>query len=214
MRDPAVHWPPSSETRSLSATGTPSSGRSWSSARSGSVRDAASRASAASASESARSRSIVSQALSARLSRSAASRWAVVRSRDETSPRRRSAAISWPWSRVRSVIGPSALVEDGGDHDEVALALGRVRQNRLDGERWLDDIVAEDVLELDGLRGGRDVVGRQLGEDRVLVEDVVELPFQPRQLGVAQAESGEIGDVLDIGSAERGPCLGDNRTAR
>ena len=34
-------------------------------------------------------------------------------------------------------------------------------------------VIAQDVLEFDGLGGGGDVAGRNGGEDRVLVEDVV-----------------------------------------
>src|SRR6476646_2354943 len=186
MREPAVHWPPSTETRSLSATGIPRSGWSRSSACAWSERAAASRASAASASASARSRSIVSQALRAWLSRSAAARCASVSSREEVSPDRRSAAISWARRRVGSVMARSALCEDRRDDDEVAVACRRVSEDRRDRERWLHDVIAQDVLELDRLGGRRDVVGRQLGEDRVLVEDVVELGLEPRQLLVRQ----------------------------
>ena len=62
------------------------------------------RPSAASASARARSRSIDSQAFRARFPRSAASRDAVVASRELTSPARRRAASSWARSRVRPVI--------------------------------------------------------------------------------------------------------------
>ena len=139
------------------------------------------RQSAASASASARSRSIDSQALRPWLSRSAAARCASVSSRDEISPVAQEAGhlVGEEPGRIGHRgrrHGRSALVEDGRDDDEVAVARGRVGQDGLDRQRRADDVVAQDVLELDRLGGRRDVVGGQLGEDRVLVEDVVELP--------------------------------------
>ena len=74
-----------------------------------------------------------------------------------------------------------------------------MREDGLERQRRRDDVVAQDVLELDRLGGRRDVVGRQLGQDRVLVEDVVELALEARQLVLGQAEAGEVRDVLDIG---------------
>ena len=47
-------------------------------------------------------------------------------------------------------------------------------------------------------------VGVELGELLVLVEDVVELALEPRQLVLGQAESREVGDVLDVGAGQRG----------
>ena len=44
----------------------------------------------------------------------------------------------------------------------------------------------------------------QLGQDRVLVEDVVELRLEPGQLGVGQAQAGEVRDVLDLGAGQGG----------
>ena len=80
----------------------------------------------------------------------------------------------------------------------------RVREDRLDRQRWRHDVLAQDVLELDRLRRRRDVVGRELGEDRVLVEDVVELGLEARQLGVGQPEPGQVGDVLDVRAGQVG----------
>ena len=37
-----------------------------------------------------------------------------------------------------------------------------------------------------------------VGEDGVLVEDVVQLAFEARELVVGQPEAGEVGDVLDV----------------
>src|SRR6266403_1612642 len=100
-------------------------------------------------------------------------------SREVVSPDRRRAAISWARSLVRSVIGRSwglssrprsVAAEDRRDPDEVAFAIGGVGEHRLDRQRRPDDILAEDVLELDRLGGWRDVLGVELGEDRVLVE--------------------------------------------
>ena len=42
------------------------------------------------------------------------------------------------------------------------------------------------------------MLGVQLGQHRVLVEDVVELALEPRQLLLGQAEAGEVRDVLDV----------------
>ena len=81
-----------------------------------------------------------------------------------------------------------------------------VGEHRLDRQRRPDDVVAQDVLELDGLGGRRDVVRRELGQDRVLVEDVVELNLEPVELGVGQAEPGEVGDVLDVARGTGWPC--------
>ena len=82
------------------------------------------------------------------------------------------------------------------------------------GERRPDDVLAQDVLELDGLRRRRDVVGGQLGQDRVLIEDVVELALEQAQLRLGQAEPGEMGDVLDVRAGERGHAPDDSRRAR
>ena len=90
-------------------------------------------------------------------------------------------------------------------------ALARTASTGSDGR---DDVLAQDVLELDGLRGRRDVVGRQLGQDRVLVEDVVELGLEAGQLGVGQPEAGEVGDVLDIRAGQGGHAPDDSRRVR
>ena len=112
---------------------------------------------------------------------------------------------------MTSVIGRSALVEDRRHDDEVAVPRRGVGQDGLHRQRWGDHVLAQDVLELDGLRGRRDVVGRQLRQDRVLVEDVVELGLEPGQLGVGQTEPGEVGDVLDIGARQGGHPPDDSR---
>ncbi len=50
-----------------------------------------------------------------------------------------------------------------------------------------------------------------VGEDRVLVEDVVELALESRELVVGQPEAGEMGDVLDVRSGQGGhaPMIAD-----
>ena len=50
-----------------------------------------------------------------------------------------------------------------------------------------------------------------VGQDRVLVEDVVELPFEQRQLLVGQSEPGEMRDVLDVGARQGGHAPDDSR---
>ena len=58
--------------------------------------------------------------------------------------------------------------------------------------------------------GGMSSVG-SVGQDRVLVEDVVQLALEPGQLVVGQAEPGEMGDVLDVGAGQggHGPMIAD-----
>src|SRR4029079_2296954 len=63
---------------------------------------------------------------------------------------------------------------------------------------------AGDFLEVDRLGRRWDVLGVEPGQDHVLVEDVVELALEARQLLVGQAESRQVGDVFDVGSGERG----------
>ena len=53
----------------------------------------------------------------------------------------------------------------------------------------------------------------QLGQHRVLVEDVVELALEARQLLVGQAEAREMSDVLDV-VARQGGMPDDSRRAR
>ena len=48
-------------------------------------------------------------------------------------------------------------------------------------------------------------------EDRVLVEDVVQLPFEPPELVVREPEAGEMRDVFDIGAREGGHAPDDSR---
>ena len=72
-----------------------------------------------------------------------------------------------------------------------------------------DGVVAQDVRQLDRLGRRRDVLRVERGEDRVLVEDVVELALQARQLLLGQTEAREVGDVLDVGTGERGHARDD-----
>src|ERR1035437_3646099 len=136
---------------------------------------------------------MTSQALRAWFWRSAVARWASVRARDEISPLRRSAAISWAWSRVGSAMLRAALAAaQDGRHDEVA-ALAPLRgigQRLVHREGRPDGVLAQDVGHLDGLGRRCDVVRVEGREDRVLVENVVELPLQARQLVLGQTEAG------------------------
>ena len=75
---------------------------------------------------------------------------------------------------------------------------GALREDVLDRQRRPDDVLAQDVLELDRLGRRRDRLGVELGQLRVLVEDVVELALEPGQLLVGQAEAGEMGDMGDV----------------
>ena len=86
-----------------------------------------------------------------------------------------------------------------------------VRQDGLTRQRRSRDVIAQDVLELDRLRGRRDVVRRDVGKDRVLIEDVVELALEAVQLLVRQPETREVGDVFDIGTRQGGHAPDDSR---
>ena len=81
----------------------------------------------------------------------------------------------------------------------VSFALRRTASTASDGA---GDVLAQDVLDLDRLGGRRDRRGVQLGELRVLVEDVVELALEPIELLVGQSKAGEIRDVLDVRAGE------------
>ncbi len=94
--------------------------------------------------------------------------------------------------------------EDDRHHEVVAGTFRRARQGCLDGQAGRHDVLAQDVLELDGLGGRRDVVRGQPGEHRVLIEDVVELALEPRQLVVGQSEARQMGDVLDVVARQGG----------
>ena len=54
------------------------------------------------------------------------------------------------------------------------------------------------------MRCRRNCLGVELGEDRVLVDDVIELAFERLQLGIGQAKASEVGDMLDIGAGKGG----------
>ena len=97
---------------------------------------------------------------------------------------------------------PGSAADDRRDDDVIAVAGGRVGERLVHAERRTGHVFAEDVLELDRLGGRRDGVGVELGQDRELVEDVVELAFEARQLVVREAEPGKVGDVLDVGTSE------------
>jgi len=82
----------------------------------------------------------------------------------------------------------------------VAASLGSAGEGVLNAERRPRPVLAQDVLDLDRLRRRGDRIGVELGEDEILLEDVVELALQAVQLLVAQPEPGQMRDVLDVGS--------------
>ena len=112
---------------------------------------------------------------------------------------------------IGSSVGSVALAEDGRHDDELIVPRGRIGQHVLLIERRPGDVIAEDVLELDRLGRRGDVVRRDGGEDRVLVQDVIELALEPPKFLVGQPESGEVGDVLDVGAREGGHAPDDSR---
>src|SRR5450759_3599052 len=206
IREPAVHWPPRTDTRSLRPTGTPHSGCSDASAAAPSFRATASRASASSAASRAPARSRTSHALSAGFSRAARARCASTSSRDERSPARSRSLIAAAVRRVSPVfvMERSVAAEDGGHHDVAPVPFRGVRQRFGLRERGPRDVLAKDAFQLDRLGRRRDGIRVEPSQDRVLVEDVVQLAHEARQLLVGQAETGEVGDVLDL-VAREGP---------
>ena len=190
MREPAVHCPPATDTRSLSATGTPSSGWRRSSAavalaargREPGVRGIGLGERALVVERQPRVEAVV-RAVGAR----------EVRGRDLARGRsrrraaaRRARARTLGQRRLPASTSRSVAAEDRGHDEEVAVALGRVREDVLDRHRRPRDVLAQDVLELDRLGRRRDRVRVQLGELRVLVEDVVELALEPAELVAGQ----------------------------
>ena len=121
----------------------------------------------------------------------------------ERRPSRGRAAASDRSSRIAITAG-SALVEDGRDDDEVAVARGRVGEDGLDRQGRADDVLAQDVLELDRLGGRRDVVGGSSARIAYWSRMWFSSPSSRRQLGVGQAQAGEVRDVLDVGAGQGG----------
>ncbi len=116
-----------------------------------------------------------------------------------------------PSSVDRAVAASVTLAEDRGHDEERSVARRRVGEHGLGVHRRLSDVVAQDVLELDGLRGRGDVVGRDAGEDLVLLQDVVQLSLEPSELAVAEPESGKMRDMLDVVAREGGHAPDDSR---
>ena len=84
-----------------------------------------------------------------------------------------------------------------------------IGQGRIDAQRWLHHVFAQDVRKLDRLGRRRNVLCVERREDRVLIEDVVELTFQARQLLLGQTEAREMGDVLYVGTGQRSHARDD-----
>ena len=93
------------------------------------------------------------------------------------------------------------------------LSLGGVGQRLFHVEPGTHHVVAKDVLLLDDLRSGWDGLRVQLGEHRVLVQDVVQLSFEEGDLLLAEPETCEVGDVLDVatGKGGHGPRIASRR---
>ena len=218
MRLPAVDGRPFVTTRSLSATGTPSSGGRASSAALPDRRASAKRRSAERAEDTRALRveglpgveaaglafdeSLMSiqQLHGAQLARpQQAAHLVRAQARRVRAHRRR----AWTSSRPRH---RGSRAPRGGPR--------RVRAHRqrlIHREARCDDILSQDGLDLDGLRRGRDAIGVERGQHRVLVEDVVELAMESGDLVLAEAEAREMGDMRDIlarqaGHHRRIPC--------
>ena len=90
----------------------------------------------------------------------------------------------------------------------VAAAFRGVGQGVVHRQGGLNHVVAQDVRQGDRLGRGRDVLGVQGREHGVLVEDVIELSLEARQLRLRQPEAGEVGDMLYIGTGQIGHGAG------
>src|ERR1035437_6981518 len=90
-----------------------------------------------------------------------------------------------------------------------AVPLRRIGKSLVDRQRRLRHVVAQNVLQLDRLGRRRDGFRVQGHEDRVLIEDVVQLTLQARQLILGQSEAGEVGDVLPRGAGQAGHARDD-----
>ncbi len=155
-----------------------------------------------------------------RCRRSAAARWASASSRDETSPARRRAAISWAGdasgqrsATAQSPPSPPRMAGTTTKSPSRAGALASASSTGSDGRatssrRMFSSSIVWAVGGMASVSSSR--------EDGVLVEDVVELALEARQLLVGQAEAGEVGDVLDVarGSGWPWPAMIAERGAR
>ena len=213
MREPAVHWPPATDTRSLSATGMPSSGRSASSAWSGSVpRGGQAGVGGVGLGEGpfAVDREPRVEATVVALRRREVRLGQLMR-RDVAGPQEGGHLVGEEPGRIGHPAQRSSRM--AGTTMKSPSRAGALARTASTGQRRSDDVLAKDVLELDRLCRRGDVVGRQLGQDGVLVEDVVELALEPRQLGIGEPEAGEMGDVLDVRSRQGGHAPDDTGDA-
>ena len=90
------------------------------------------------------------------------------------------------------------LAEDWRHQEIVARSLRCQLEHLFVVEAWLCDVLAQDVLELDRLRRRRDVFRVQLGEGRVLIDDVIQLALEARQLLFRSTQARKMGDVFDV----------------
>ena len=78
--------------------------------------------------------------------------------------------------------------------------IGASSNHKSIARRGRGDVVPKDVLELDRRGGRRDRVGVEPGEDRVLVEDVVQLALEPVEL-VGRHAAAVIDDLQPVDAA-------------
>src|SRR5260370_334741 len=88
-----------------------------------------------------------------------------------------SADSPWAWAEssseaVRSVpVMAHASIENGGDAEEVALAIGCIGQGKFDRQRWRRFIGPKDVGNLERMSQRLDAVGRHLLELVEVIQD-------------------------------------------
>jgi len=101
---------------------------------------------------------------------------------------------------------PLSAAQNRGHHEVVATPLGGIGQGFVRGQGRRDGVLAQDVGQLDGLSRRRYVLRVERGENGVLVQDVVELAFQARQLLLGQKWTQV--DVTELHDPEAVEILG------
>ena len=76
------------------------------------------------------------------------------------------------------------------------------------------DVLAHHVLERDHLRGRAHGAGVDLRQLADRLQDPAQLRDEPVDLLIGQAQAGQAGDVLDVGSADHGPMIAGARSRR
>jgi hypothetical protein len=90
------------------------------------------------------------------------------------------------------------VADDFGDLEEGAVGIGGVLENFFEGEAGLNDILAEDVVDGEGVSHGLDAGDVDFGDLCDVVEDGFELAGEFFEAFFVEGEAGELGDVADL----------------